>query len=469
MRSIRAQLTRSLLLLLILLLGGGLAAIYLRLRAEMIESFDRTLRTKAEAISTLVMLDGKRVTLNFSDKFMRGFDDDEAREFYEIWDEQGVSVQTSESLGSRHLPRRAGDFKHPAVWAMMLPSGEPGRALGVEFVPRGSSKDSTRANTARYQLVVAARSQGLEEDLAEVLWIMSLGGGLMIGLTVLAVPLVLRPGLRPLERLADEVEKVSAETLTLRLPQENVPRELVVITARLNALFSRLEDAFERERRVSAAMAHELRTPIAELRNLAECALKWPEARDPEMDCDALAIAQQMETTVTRMLALARSETGRWQPNLEPVDLAGVIREAWRPLEAVAAQKKVSITMELQPLTANADPVLVRSILSNLLENAVEYTPAGNAIGVRLQPTGSGFVLTVSNPAPDLEPQDLERLFERFWRKEKARSAGSHAGLGLSLVRAFTQILGWELVPRLDSDGRVVFTLTGPVASLPPR
>lgn len=465
MKSIRHQLTRSLLLILLPLLGGGLTAIYFLVRAELIEGFDDTLKTRAEAISTLVMLDGDRLTLNFSDKFMRGFDDGEAKEFYEIWDEQGKSVQTSESLGASHLPDKVGDFKRPKVWDLELPGKQAGRALGVEFVPRGNSKDSTKANKARYHLVVAARSKGLNEELAEILLAMSLGGGLMVVLTVLIVPLVLRPGLRPLERLADEVEKVNAETLTLRLPEENVPRELVIITTRLNALFSRLEEAFERERRVSAAMAHELRTPIAELRNLAECALKWPETRDPEADRDALAIARQMETMVTHMLNLARSETGQWQPALEQVDLTQAIERAWKPLEAAAAQKNSRVAMNLTPLTVTADPVLVRSILGNLLENAVEYSPAGSVVGIRLESTGTGFVLTITNPAPDLAASDLGHFFERYWRKERARSGGNHVGLGLSLARAFSRILAWEMTARLAPPNQVVFTLSGPVSA----
>jgi signal transduction histidine kinase len=466
MNSIRRQLTRSLLLILIPLLGGGLAAIYFLVRAELIEGFDQTLKTRAQAISTLVMLDGDRVSLNFSDKFMRGFDDDEAAEFYEIWDERGNSVQVSESLDSQHLPNQVGDFKRPSIWILQLPGKQPGRAFGVEFVPRGTSKDATRANKARYHLVVAARTKGLDEELREILIAMSVGGGLMILLTALAVPLVLRAGLRPLERLAGEVEKVNAETLALRLPEENVPRELVVITNRLNALFARLEDAFERERRVSAAMAHELRTPIAELRNLAECTLKWPEARDPETDRDALAIARQMESMVTHMLALARSETGQWKPDLEPVDLVQAVEQAWQPLQAAAAQKNTRLVPEIQPFTLMADPVLLRSILRNLLENAVEYSPAGSVIGVRSESGGAGFSLTVSNPAPDLSPQDLARFFERFWRKEKARSGGVHIGLGLSLARAFAGILSWEMTPRLEA-GNIVITLTGPLGVAP--
>lgn len=463
MKSIRRQLTRALLVVLVLLLGGGLTGIYFLVRAEMIEAFDDTLRAKAEAISTLMMVDDGQLTVNFSDKFMRGFDDDDPKEFFEIWNEHGVSVQTSESLGSRHLPNRAGDFKRPEVWSLELPpKQEAGRALGVEFVPRGTSKLSTRANTTRYRLVVAARTRDLDEELAEILLIVGVGGVALIGLTVLVVPLVLRRGLRPLERLADDVEKVNADTLMLRLPADDVPRELQVITARLNALFARLEAAFERERRVSGAMAHELRTPIAELRNLAECALKWPEARDLETDRDALAIARQMEAMVTHMLALARSETGHLRPNLEPVNLALAVEQAWKPVAETAARRNNRLHTTLQPVTVQADPALVRAILGNLLENSAEYSPEGSEIRVSLKADAAGFVLEVANPAPDLTPGDVSRFFERFWRKEAARSGGRHAGLGLSLAKAFARCLGWEVTSRLDADSLLTLAITGP-------
>lgn len=464
MNSIRRQLTRYLLTALLLVVGGGLGAIYWMVRAEMIESFDKTLLAKAQAISTLVMLDGDQVSLNFSDKFMHGFDDGEAKEFYEIWREDGTPVERSDSLEQDHLPNRVGDFKRPAVWSLELPRNQPGRALGVAFTPRGSSKASTKANTALYHLVVGARSRGLDEDLDEVLVITLVGGALMVALTAFIVPLALRRGLGPLDRLADEVEKINAETLTLRLPADRMPRELAVITDRLNALLVRLDSSFERERRVSAAMAHELRTPIAELRNMAECALKWPEARDPETDRDALAIARQMEAIVTHLLTLARSETGHLQSNLESLDLARAVAQAWKPLAEVAARKSSQLRLALPALTVRADAVLLRSILGNLLENAVEYSPECSDIRVRLETGAAGFALTIANPASELTADDVAHLFERFWRKEQARSGGRHAGLGLSLARAFARILGWEITARLEADSQLVFTVSGPTS-----
>jgi signal transduction histidine kinase len=458
--SIRQHLTRRLLLALGLLFGGGLVTIYFMMCEELIESFDRTLLAKAQAISTLVTLDGENENLNFSDKFMPGFDNEEAREFFEIWREDGTSVQRSESLGTAHLPNRVGDFKRPAVWTLNLPREQPGRALGVEFIPRGSSTASTRANTARFHLVVAARTRGLDKDLREVLLITGVSGVLLLTLTALLVPWLLKQGLQPLESLAAETEKINAETLTLRFPTTGVPPELLAITDRLNALLVRLEQSFERERRVSAAMAHELRTPIAELRNLAECALKWPEARDPETDRDALAIARQMEAVVTHMLALSRSETGQLQPNLEPVDLAHAVVQAWKPFDAQGKQKKCALTLDISPMQVSTDPVLLRSILSNLLENAVEYSPDASTIKVTLTGEPAGFSLAISNSAQDLTQEDASRLFERFWRKEQARSGGRHAGLGLSLSRAFALVLGWEIIPELDPLGVLTLTLS---------
>jgi two-component system sensor histidine kinase QseC len=460
--SIRQRLTRNLLLLLGVLLGGGLAVIYYLVRDELIEGFDNTLLAKAQAISTLVTLDGETETLNFSDKFMRGFGDAEAKYFFEIWREDGVSLQRSESLDGQHLPNRVGTFAKPAIWALMLPRNQPGRALGVEFVPRGTNPASTRANTARFHLVVAARSRGADHELEEVLMI-TMGSGIsLLAMTAFLVPWFLKRGLRPLEQLAAEAEKINAETLTLRFPTDGMPRELLAIAERLNALLVRLEQSFERERRVSAALAHELRTPIAELRNLAECALKWPDSRDPETDRDALAIARQMEAVVTHMLTLARSETGQLRPALEAVDLAQAVTQAWKPLLSEAEEKGCRLQFQPVELRVKADPVLLHSILGNLLENAVEYSPVGAVVEVALANNPDSFSLTVSNPAPDLTREDIGRLFERFWRKEQARSGGLHAGMGLSLVRSFARVLGWEVTARLESGAMLAIRVSGP-------
>jgi two-component system sensor histidine kinase QseC len=102
-----------------------------------------------------------------------------------------------------------------------------------------------------------------------------------------------------------------------------------------------------------------------------------------------------------------------------------------------------------------ADPILLRSILANLFDNAVDYSPTGGEIEVT--PSAAGG-LQVANPAGSLVPEDVPRLFDRFWRKEAARTGGEHAGLGLNLACAFASAMAWRLTAALES-GRLVFTL----------
>lgn len=462
--SIRRRLTVSLLLTLFIVFMAGMAALYVAVRGEFIESYDDALTAQARAISTLVTVDDDgTVRLDFSDRFMRGFDDDEAHDFYQLWDATGRTLARSESLEKEpDLPLRTDELKDPEYFFMRLAHDRPARAIGIEFEPRRARRDS-KVERPELRLVVATRSEHLDHELRELLvgtaaW----AAGLLLAIGLL-VPWLLYRGLKPLERLAGEVARVDATTLDTRLATAGLPRELTPITTTLNALLARLEESFARERRVSAAMAHELRTPIAELRTLAESALKWPDARPPDTDSDALAIATQMEALVTRMLALARSESGQLVAAIERVDLPQAVHRAWQPISTAAQARGMRANLALAPATLDADPALLQSILTNLLENAVQYGPAGSVIEVTGAAAGERYRLSVANEAPGLAAADVERLFERFWRGEAARSGGVHMGLGLALVREFAQAMGWEVDARLEPPQTLVFALRAPL------
>jgi two-component system sensor histidine kinase QseC len=174
------------------------------------------------------------------------------------------------------------------------------------------------------RLVVASDRAHLDEGLWRFPGWLLAGGGLLAGLTLWLVPGVLWHGLRPLERLGEQAGRIDSSALGegARFPVDGLPVELQSIARRLNDLLGRLGESLARERRFSANLAHELRTPLAELRSLAECAIKWPDARDSAMDHEVLAIARHMETLATHLLTLARGEQGRFEPALEEVDLA---------------------------------------------------------------------------------------------------------------------------------------------------
>lgn len=287
-------------------------------------------------------------------------------------------------------------------------------------------------------------------------------------LAVIVVPLVallvirwiVGRGLIPLNRIARTTEHLGAENLDYRFPVEGLPRELRPICARLNDLFERLQAAFQRERRFAADVAHELCTPITELRTLCEVWLEYgPEAEenlDPKPILrEALAISTQMERLVTALLALVRSESGQARVKLEETDLTELVRRAWQQFETPARGKSLSCRFELpenSPVVTDRD--LMNGILTNLFSNAVAYTPERGSIHCTVESRDGGFRLDVQNSSRDVAAEDLRHLSEPFWRKDPARTDGRHSGLGLPLALAYASLLQLRLeldLPRPDT------------------
>ncbi|MBI5387828.1 MAG: HAMP domain-containing histidine kinase [Verrucomicrobia bacterium] len=473
MSTIRQRLTRRLLAswALLLLLGGGVA--YVTTRAALTRQFDDALRTKALALTTITEQDRGEIMLEVADLFMREFDADVSTAFYQLWRGDGAVVDRSPSLHGADLPRRGGTLGAPEFWNLDGPGNAkhtsqsvllPARAVGFRFQPKVA--DDSAAPTAAVEaiLVVAADRRELDQALATLALVLGGSGLLVLLLTAALGPVLLRRELAPLDRVADQAQHIDAGSLATRFPTEDLPGELAPITARLNDLLQRLQTAFERERQFSNDLAHEFRTPIAELRSLAELSLKWPEARTADTDRTTLAIAVQMESIVTRLLAIARREQEPVAVSSEPVNVADLIRTVCQPLQPRAASRHLAIETDLSPSPPiHSDPVLLRSIVTNLLENAVEYAPAGSAVRIQSEQRNGGFALCVANPAGPLNAGDLPHLFDRFWRKDTARSGAAHSGLGLSLARAFATSMGYTLSAALKADACLVMTLTGPV------
>jgi two-component system sensor histidine kinase QseC len=240
------------------------------------------------------------------------------------------------------------------------------------------------------------------------------------------------------------------------------------VVEQINALLGRLEAGFKRERRLSSDIAHELKTPIAELRNLGEVGVRWPEDRASVRQFfeDAGAIAQHMERIVVNLLALARYDEGHEQVWTAPVEVAEVVDAAWKPLIREAAVKRLELRQEVsRTLRFDTDPEKFALIVANLLSNAVAYSPSGSTVVCASEETGTRASVSFSNRAENLQPQDLDVMFDRFWRKDEARTGGRNAGLGLALVRALADLLGIEVETRLLPDRTFRITLSRPVAA----
>jgi len=269
-----------------------------------------------------------------------------------------------------------------------------------------------------------------------------------------------RSGLAPLRALRKRAEGVTAKRLHERLPVAQMPIEVADLAAALNQMLERLQTDFQRLSDFSSDLAHELRTPISNLLTQTQVALTQP--REAAAYRDTLASNaeefQRLARMVADMLLLAKTEQGSALPHRETVQLQLEARALFDFYEALAEESGIALDLQ-GAAEVQGDKLMLRRAISNLLANAIRHTPKNGLICIRISalPTRS---LALENTGSEIEADDLPRLFDRFYRADKARSHGDAdgVGLGLAITRAIMHAHGGEVEAR-SQDGKTCFTL----------
>ena len=167
---------------------------------------------------------------------------------------------------------------------------------------------------------------------------------------------------------------------------------------------------------------------------------------------------------MVHLLALARSESGVEAVDASRFEIAAAVDSAWRRVAVEARRKGIELRRDVAPaLLVETDRGKLELMVTNLLANAVAYCPAGGTVECNARAEVGGTELRVANPAPELDDADLPHLFDRFWRKDTARTGGQHAGLGLTLVQTFADLLGIGVEVALSPERVFTITLQLPV------
>jgi two-component system, OmpR family, heavy metal sensor histidine kinase CusS len=264
-----------------------------------------------------------------------------------------------------------------------------------------------------------------------------------------------REALRPLREIAASAATVTVERLDTRIEVENVPSELRALTSSLNAMLDRLHRGFERLSQYTADLAHDMRTPLGNLRGSTEVAL----ARERSVDEYQALLASNLEECerlsrmIESVLFLARAEHPQFVTRLRELGAAEELTLIAQYFEGVAEEAGIRLRVVGQA-ALHADAELFRRAVNNLLANAIRYTPRGKEIVLQAMQAPNGTQVTVSNEGPPIDPALLERIFDRFYRVDPARtsdmkSAGA-AGLGLAIVRTIMELHGGTV--RAESD-----------------
>ncbi len=258
-----------------------------------------------------------------------------------------------------------------------------------------------------------------------------------------------RSMMRRIETINATSRDIMSGDLSRRIPTRGSGDELDRLAGSLNAMLDRIQSLMEGVRQVSDNIAHDLRTPLARLRNRLETAA-LPETDPPASRAaleSALAEADALLGTFNALLRIARIEARERRAAFADVDLGELIGDVGELYEPLAEQKRQTLLTDSSAAVIVGDRDLLFQALANLLDNAIKYTPAGGNIRVGLSTAGAGVELTVADDGPGIPEAFRERVLRRFFRLDPSRPSGG-SGLGLSLVAAVADLHGATL--RLD-------------------
>jgi signal transduction histidine kinase len=422
--------------------------VYIRTGDDLLDSVDAGLRSRADVIAADVRSSGASIPTTPS----RLIESDEA--FVQVASADGV-LEHSDPIVAR---------------TPLLPRTAIRRVEHAEFVDRHISgiDDIVRilavpARTAEGRLVILVGTslQDRRDQMLQLGSTLAIGGAVALLVLAFGAWVVLGAALRPVERMRVQAEAISALEPAQRLPVPGGRDELAALATTLNEMLERLEDAVERERRFVEEAGHELRTPVAVLRARLDLAMSAERSPDELRETlrRSLADAEHLSRLADDLLVLARTHDGQLAIHREDVDLQRVLFAAVADHRARTGWSGASIDARIQSGAVRVDPMRLRQVLDNLLENAVRHAGTRGRVRVEASVADDVLRLTVEDDGPGFDENVLGRALEPF-----ARGAGEDlstgAGLGLAIVdsvaRAHAGAVTAENIPA--SGARVIVT-----------
>ncbi|WP_238016826.1 HAMP domain-containing sensor histidine kinase [Dactylosporangium sp. AC04546] len=392
------------------------------------------------------------------------------------------------------------------LWATILPTNQvsygyvgtrdpaaqpPPPASADELVSRIGEPYTvtTKATHERWRVLITQRGSTLlviceslsmvdnavDELVAAELFV---GAGVLVVLAAVGVTIV-RTSLQPLREIERTAAAIAAGDLTKRVPESPPETEMGHLAAALNTMLAQIEGAFkirqaseERMRQFIADASHELRTPLTTIRGFAEL-YRQGAARQPD---ETGALLRRIEDEASRMgllvedlLMLARLDEER-PLSLADMDLRVIASDAVAAARAVAPDRAIALEIERdEPIEVNGDEARLRQVVGNLVTNALTHTPAGSPVEMRLRRDGTDALIEVVDHGPGLTDEQAARVFERFYRVDKARTrrqaGGSHSGsgLGLAIVAALVAVHSGTVSVFVTPGGGATFQVRLPL------
>lgn len=294
----------------------------------------------------------------------------------------------------------------------------------------------------------------------------------MLGIAWLAGYGLARRALMPIQQMARQAQEITPEKLHARLPNDDTDDELGQLARVFNATLGRLEEAFEQLRRFTSDASHELRTPLAMIRSVGEVGLQKDGTRADYRDIvgSMLEEVNRLTSLVENLLTISRADSGHIQLQRTVVPVMALAREAVGLFEILIEEKSQLAVLEGDEwLQIEADRLVLRQALVNIVHNAVKYSPTGEVISVRIgNGSGNQVSIEIQDNGPGIPAEDQPKVFDRFYRVDKARWRESGgAGLGLSIAKWAVEAHGGTIVLSSEPNKGCTFRISLP-GKLPP-
>ena len=276
--------------------------------------------------------------------------------------------------------------------------------------------------------------------------------------------LIAKRGIRPVSKIADATEQIGHGTLHERITIAGLPDELQQLACSFNAMLDRLEQSFARISQFSEDIAHELRTPVNNLRGGMEVVLGKPRSDDEYRDAigSALEECERLARLVDRLLFIARSENSEEKIERDQVNLREELLNTQEFYEVNAEESGVTLAVEApEDLKILANRDLLRSLVGNLVSNAIAHTPHGGHVQMTAAEVNKRTVMTVKDTGKGIPPEHLPHLFDRFYRVDRSRTKTSGGvGLGLAIVNTIAKLHGatLDIVSEIDKGTAISVT-----------
>jgi len=466
--SLEKQLSRRVIFLNAVIFFIILVAFNISASLWLIHEEDEIIQAKADVIAHLISHVRDGIKFGFSAENMPEFEDKIDPEYFQIWINNNEIFEKSRSLEYDDLSFRRSVEPVEFIGNTILPDGRRGRMIQSTFYLEPLNKErfspDSVSNKTIITLVVAKEREEVD------LLINSIHMATIVLVLIITfilsymVKKTVRRSLLPLTNMNNQIKLLSADKLHNEIKVVDLPDELSDFVLQFNSLLSRLDLSFNREKRFSSDVAHELRTPISELLTMSEVALKWP---------DDLSLSQgfyqgvydssnQMMLLVNNLLALARCESATHECGSSTHGIKKIVDSCLKRYDVLADEKNLEVECSIDAdLLVDVEIIEFEKIIDNLVSNAVAYSVCNSCLHIGGVVLGDFVSLSIKNTTDQLVDKDLNLMFDRLWRKNRARPPSEHSGLGLSIIKAYAEMLGLDIKTELRDQKIFIISVSG--------